>query len=136
MVTQPDQDGAQDSEPLYIWVARRATSWNDSGNVGLVVGAPYPDELRRVREICGDMPILIPGVGVQQGPVGSAVDSGVDQNGRNAVINVSRSVIYASDSPLDFDEAAGRNASGVRKMINDHLTLIGKGWPELTAVQA
>ena len=50
-----------DAHPLYEWVAMRAAAWNASGNVGLVVGATYPEELRRVRELCPDMPILVPG---------------------------------------------------------------------------
>ena len=60
-----------DTMPLYEWVAMQALAWNDAGNVGLVVGATYPDELRRVRELCPTLPILLPGVGAQHGALGS-----------------------------------------------------------------
>src|SRR3989338_440422 len=54
--------------PLYQYVASRVANWwNKNNNCGLVVGATYPDELRQVRRIVGDMPILIPGIGAQGG---------------------------------------------------------------------
>lgn len=135
-VSQPNKTGEREVEPLYMRVARQATRWNYNGNVGLVVGATYPDELKRIRSAAGAMLVLIPGVGAQQGSVESAVESGVDENGRNAVINVSRSILYANDNPTYFDEKAGCNTSKVRKMINDHLTSIGKGWSESTTCRS
>ena len=53
--------------PLYQRVARAVGGWSADGNLGLVVGATYPDELKAVRDICPQMPILIPGVGSQAG---------------------------------------------------------------------
>ena len=55
------------TRPLYEVVAERAKSWDRHGNVGLVVGATYPDEMRRLRALCPDMPFLVPGIGAQQG---------------------------------------------------------------------
>jgi orotidine-5'-phosphate decarboxylase len=51
--------------PLYGVVARKAEEWNTYGNIGLVVGATYPEGLKKVRSICPEMPLLIPGIGAQ-----------------------------------------------------------------------
>jgi orotidine 5''-phosphate decarboxylase, subfamily 2 len=64
--------------PLYEIVAQKAKEWNVYGNIGLVVGATCPEELKRVRSICPEMPLLIPGVGAQGGDLASAVNYGVD----------------------------------------------------------
>jgi len=119
-------DGAE-SRPLYEWVAVRANIWNDAGNVALVVGATYPDELERVRDLCPEMPILIPGVGAQEGVLEKSVLSGTDARGRRAIISASRGVIYASGGS-DFAEAAGRTAGDLRDSINSVLESDGLGW--------
>jgi orotidine-5'-phosphate decarboxylase len=53
--------------PLYEVVAQKAKEWDRYGNIGLVVGATYPEELRRIRQLCPQMPLLIPGLGAQGG---------------------------------------------------------------------
>jgi len=113
--------------PLYEHVAMQAQSWNTNGNIGLVVGATAPEELARVRALCPDMPILIPGVGAQGGDVEAAVRNGTDANGRRAIISSSRQVIYASKS-ADFAEAARREALKARDAFNAMLEAMGKGW--------
>lgn len=80
-------------EPLYKSVAKHVKEWNHYGNCGLVVGATKPEELKEIREIVGDMPILIPGVGTQGGDLEASVKYG----GKRAIINASRSIIYAAD---------------------------------------
>lgn len=127
MVTHPESG---QSYPLYELVAMRAAEWNEWGNVGLVVGAPYPEELKRVREKSPDMPILIPGVGAQRGPLELAVSNGVDPKGRNAIVNASRSVIYAQSQRKTFDEAARDVALSMRDLINWHLNFLGHPWSE------
>ena len=114
--------------PLYEEVARQAVAWNDNGNTGLVVGATAPDELARVRNIVGSMPILIPGIGAQGGDLEAAVRNGTDANGRRALIAASRSVIYASTG-ADFAEAARAEAQRLRDAINAELERMGKPWP-------
>lgn len=106
-----------EQQPLYEVVARKALEWNKYGNIGLVVGATYPDDLKRVRGICPDMPILIPGVGKQGGDLSAAVRNGVDANREKAIINSSRGIIYASKGK-DFAEAARRAAMEMRDEIN------------------
>ncbi len=107
-------------QPLFQLVAKRVSGWNKYGNMGLVIGATYPEELKLVRDQHPDMPLLIPGVGAQGGELSAVVRYGTDRNGRNAIINSSRQIIYASRGP-DFAEAAGRAALKLRDEINDCL---------------
>lgn len=112
---------AWDTPKLYEYVAVRvADYWNTNGNCGLVVGATYPEELRRVRELVGDMPILIPGVGAQGGDLEATVQAGKDSRGRGMIINSSRGVIFASSGP-DFAEAARREVLNLQEMIDNCL---------------
>ena len=117
-----------DTRPMYEHVAMTAAKWNDNGNVGLVVGATYPDELERVRDLCPDMPILIPGVGTQEGSLERSVAVGVDERGRNAIVNASRGVIYAGDDPATYPLAARDAALRLRDSINAILDDRGLGW--------
>ncbi|MBN3032974.1 MAG: orotidine-5'-phosphate decarboxylase [Candidatus Saganbacteria bacterium] len=80
-------------EPLYLTVARHVKEWNHWGNCGLVVGATRPEELKAVVKIAGEMPLLIPGIGAQGGDLKKSVKYG----GRRAIINASRSVLYAKE---------------------------------------
>jgi orotidine-5'-phosphate decarboxylase len=109
-------DGAEE-EPLYLSIARRvASEWNTNGNCGLVIGATYPEELRQVREIVGDLPILAPGVGAQGGDLEATVRAGLDSARQGLLISVSRSVLYASTED-DFASAARRRAGWLRMEI-------------------
>jgi orotidine-5'-phosphate decarboxylase len=103
--------------PLYETVARKAREWDTQNNIGLVVGATYPDELKAIRQLCPEMPLLIPGVGAQGGDLTSAVKNGIDARGEKAIIAVSRQVLYASKGK-DFAQAARQSAQGLRDEIN------------------
>ena len=105
------------SLPLFQLVATRASQWNSYGNIGLVVGATYPQELKLIRQSHPDMPLLIPGIGAQGGDLKKAVSYGVDANGKKAIINSSRQIIYASRGK-DFADAARKAASELRDRIN------------------
>ena len=107
--------------PLYEAVAELAVAWNRHGNVGLVAGATYPAEIRRLRKVCPDMPFLLPGIGSQAGDLESAVLAGLDAQGGGIVVNAARSVLYASDGP-DFAEAARAAAQALRAAIEEHRT--------------
>lgn len=104
------------SEPLYERVARRAAEWAEAhhDNVGLVVGATWPAELARVRELCPDLPILLPGIGAQGGDLEAALSAGLDAQGRGLLVSASRSVIYAGGASEIRAEAAR-----LRGAIND-----------------
>jgi orotidine-5'-phosphate decarboxylase len=107
-------------EPLYQVVARHvAHEWNTYGNCGIVVGATYPSELRKVRAIVGDMPILIPGIGTQGGEVEATVKAGVDSRGWGMIIHASRGIIFASND--EHFAGAARNATiNLRDEINKY----------------
>ncbi|MFA5714604.1 MAG: orotidine-5'-phosphate decarboxylase [Candidatus Paceibacterota bacterium] len=109
-------------EPLYCYVARQVSGvWNKKGNCAVVVGATCPEEeLRKVREIIGDMPILIPGIGAQGGDLEKTVIAGQDSWGGGMVINSSRGIIFASNKE-DFAEAACRETLKLRDSINSYL---------------
>ncbi len=107
-----------DGRTLYHHVAEKAVKWNKNKNCGLVVGATHADELKKVRSIAPDLPILIPGVGAQGGDLRTSVLAGTDKNGEMAIINSSRGIIYAS-SGEDFDDAARREAERIYNSINN-----------------
>jgi orotidine-5'-phosphate decarboxylase len=113
--------------PLYRNMALACREWDTLGNLGLVVGATVPEQLREVRAACPAMPLLIPGVGAQGGDLEAAVRLGADSRGRAALINSSRGIIYASGG-ADFAEAAAREANKLRQSINQVLEADGKGW--------
>jgi orotidine-5'-phosphate decarboxylase len=105
------------ARPLYEVVGERANAWNRNDNVGLVVGATYPGELRRLRQLCPDLPILIPGIGAQEGSLAESVRAGIDVHGRGVLISASRGVTYASRGS-DFAQSARREALRLRDDIN------------------
>ncbi len=109
-----------DGEPLYAHVARRAVEqWNQIGECGLVVGATFPDELRAVRAIVGDMPLLVPGVGAQGADIEATVAAGATADGYGMVVNSSRAILYASGGG-DFAEAANYAAVATRDAIRKY----------------
>jgi orotidine-5'-phosphate decarboxylase len=93
-----------DEDLLYRRVAAAARSWGEgkAASVGLVVGATDVQALKDLRQLCPDVPFLIPGVGAQGGTVAdvyAAAGSGP------LLINMSRSILYAGDGE-NFAEAA------------------------------
>jgi orotidine-5'-phosphate decarboxylase len=107
------------NKPLYEIVAEKILSWNQKSNCGLVVGATFPEQLKRIREIVGKLPILIPGIGAQKGDVEKTVRFGTDDQGNLAVINSSRGIIFAS-SGEDFADSARAKAKELRDSINTY----------------
>jgi len=107
---------------LYEHVARIiATEWNTTGQCALVVGATFPGEIARVREIVGDMPLLVPGIGAQGGDVEATLSAGRTQAGTGLIINSSRAILYAGvkeNSGEDYAKAARRVAQETRDTIN------------------
>ena len=92
------------------------TEWNTTGQIGLVVGATFPAEIARVREIAPTLPLLIPGVGAQGGDAEATVRAGLTAQG-TIVVNSSRAVLYASRGE-DFAEAARRVAMATRDQLD------------------
>jgi orotidine-5'-phosphate decarboxylase len=111
-------EGKTEQEPLYERVARQVLEWNTAtGNAGLVVGATYPEELQRIRQMAPGLPLLIPGIGAQGGNLLSAARDGADAAGERAIISISRSIIYAS-SGHDFAESAAQVTRRLRDTTN------------------
>jgi orotidine-5'-phosphate decarboxylase len=110
-------DGAVPGERLYERIARLASgAWNRNGQLGLVVGATYPAELARVRELAPTLPLLVPGVGAQGGDAVATVGAGWRADAP-IIVNSSRAVLYAS-SGQDFADAARRVALATRAELN------------------
>lgn len=105
-------------EKLYERVARLvAQDWNRTGQCALVVGATFPAEIARVREITGDLPLLVPGIGAQGGDIAATVQAGRTANGTGLMINSSRAILYAGKGE-DFAAAARQVAMATRDAIN------------------
>lgn len=102
--------------PLFEKVAETAVEWSREGEVGLVVGATWPGYMKKIRDIVGDMPILVPGVGAQGGDIGTVVQECGGKTGCT-VINSTREILYASSGP-DFDSAARKSCLHLRSEIN------------------
>ena len=111
-----------DGQPLlYEHIARLAQGpWNLNGQLGLVVGATYPADIARVRDIAPTLPLLIPGVGAQGGDAVATVKAGLRREGGQVsgpiIVNSSRAVLYAS-SDKDFAQAAQAAARHTRDQL-------------------
>jgi orotidine-5'-phosphate decarboxylase len=107
------QDLVIGGQPLWQIVAERVRDhWNTRGNCMLVAGATYPGELHRIREIVGEMTLLVPGIGAQGGDVEQTVRAGRTAAGKGMIINSSRGIIFADD-PAEA-------ARSLRDMINQY----------------
>lgn len=92
------QDLETGGRPLWETVAMRVSAeWNGAGNCMLVVGATYPEEMRRIRAIAPAIPFLVPGVGAQGGDVAAVVSAGLDAQGKGLLISSSRRILFSED---------------------------------------
>jgi orotidine-5'-phosphate decarboxylase len=107
-----------DNTAVYELVAQMvARDWNTTGQCALVVGATFPGEIARVREIVGDMPLLVPGIGAQGGDIEATVMAGKTAGGSGLMINSSRAILYAGKGE-DYAAAARQVALETRDAIN------------------
>lgn len=112
------QDLQIEGRPLYQHVAEKvARDWNTHGNCALVVGATWPEQLREVRAIVGEVPFLVPGVGAQGGDVEAVVTNARTADGTGLMVSSSRAILYAS-SGGDYAEGAAAAARSLRDEIN------------------
>jgi orotidine-5'-phosphate decarboxylase len=103
---------------LWQAVAEKVSSdWNVNGNCMLVVGATYPDEMRKIRALVPDMTFLVPGVGAQGGDVSAVVAAGLDADGKGLMINSSRGIIF-SDDPARAARALRDEINAARKAVH------------------
>jgi len=106
-----------DGRPLFELVAEKVNYWNKDQNFGLVVGATAPEQLKLIRNLAGEMPLLIPGVGAQGGSLEKAAVDGTANFHKLAMINVSRSVLYASRDN-DFADKARAELQKLNEAVN------------------
>ncbi len=116
-----DLAASNDDTPdkLFERVAQRTNAWDEKhpASVGLVVGATYPEHLKRARELCPNHAILMPGIGEQKGDLAKALAVGLDANGLGLIPNASRSVTYVS-TDRNFASASRAAAKGIVEAIN------------------
>ena len=92
------QDLESEGRPVWETVALHVSAeWNSAGNCMLVVGATYPEEMRRIRAIAPEVPFLVPGVGAQGGDVAAVVAAGLDARGKGLLISSSRGILFSDD---------------------------------------
>ncbi|MBI2338273.1 orotidine-5'-phosphate decarboxylase [Candidatus Daviesbacteria bacterium] len=93
-----DPERSRMGKPLYQIIAQHiADNWNTNNNCAVVVGATYPEELKKVREIVGEMPILVPGIGAQGGDLEDTIKNGLNSKKQGIIISSSRGIIFAPD---------------------------------------
>ncbi|MFX1567663.1 MAG: orotidine-5'-phosphate decarboxylase [Promethearchaeota archaeon] len=94
----------------YILLAELINSWSNDlekfsnfTNLGVVIGATYPKELKKIREIVEYSFILIPGYGAQ-GAQAKDIKNGFYSNGLGGVVNSSRNIIYAYNKNKQYSQ--------------------------------
>ena len=112
--------------PLYSHVALLAAEWNTQGNLGIVVGANYPETLAEVRRLVPDLWFLVPGVGAQGGDLETALAAGLRRDGKGLLINVARGIARAADPRLEAAEIRDR-INAARHPIDERRLLGGHG---------
>lgn len=115
------QDQKIDGEPFFIKIAKEIKKWKFE-NIGLFVGATYPEELGRIRKLFPDSPILTAGLGAQGAQTKKAITSGIDKAGGNLICNNSREIIYASVDE-NFAEKSREKAKEMKETINKYRNL-------------
>jgi len=104
-------------DKLFEHIARLAAGpWNRNGQLALVVGATFPAELARVRELAPTLPLLIPGIGAQGGDIDATVKAGWRTDGP-IIVSSSRAILYAGGGD-DFATAARQAALATRAALN------------------
>ena len=111
------QDLVVENRPLYEHIVERSVASFAADACGFVVGATYPEEARRIRELAPDRLFLMPGVGSQGGDVATAIRAALDARGGGVLPSASRSITYAS-SGADFETAAASAARALRDQAN------------------
>lgn len=93
----------QDGRPLYEHIALLAEGWNRQDNLGLVVGATFPQVLAQLRRLTPHLWFLVPGVGAQGGDLTATLHGGLRPDRLGLLINVSRAILQ---SPTPDQSAA------------------------------
>jgi len=112
------QDLTINNKSFFEIVANKIKDWNSFKNCGAVVGATYPEELKKVRKILGeDVPFLIPGVGKQGGDIEKTLRFGLNKDKKMAIINSSRGIIFSGDNE-EYIDSVRSSANNLKDIIN------------------
>ena len=103
-------------KPIYQYVIDKSKKWADSKILGYVIGATHPDVLKQIRQDLPNNCFLIPGIGAQGGSIIETIQA--NQNGP-AIINVSRSIIYASIGD-DYIDSVRKQAEFFKNSFNTY----------------
>ena len=119
LTSNPGADDFQIPHTLYREVARKCCEWNATfGNIGLVTGARYPEQLAEIRQLYPEAWFLIPGIGAQGGDLKAVLTHGARADELGMIINASRAVIFASRD-ADFAEHARTEALSFTQAIRE-----------------
>ncbi len=114
------QELVAEESPLFLHVAEQATSWHkEFKNCLLVVGATWPEDMKKIRTVSPEMFFLVPGIGAQGGDLHATLAAGLREDHSGLIIHAARSIIYAS-SGQDFAAKAKEEASKLQLSINEH----------------
>jgi len=119
------QKSETDSIPVYQRVAQQVAEWNEAEQFILVTGATYPEELGRVRQIVGDMPLLVPGIGAQGGDIEAVLKNGLNKESTGLIISSSREILYAHEKVEQLVDIS-RGLSASRQVAIDTMNSINK----------
>jgi orotidine-5'-phosphate decarboxylase len=112
------QDLEINGKPLWHAVAEKVNEeWNANANCMLVVGATYPEEMRKIRVAAPGVTFLVPGIGAQGGDVVAVVEAGIDKKGKGLMINSSRGIIF-SDDPASAARELRDEINAARKAVH------------------
>ncbi len=119
LTSNPSAVDFEYEDGMYKKIARKTREWNHEAEdrLGLVVGATRPGEMKEIRDMAGDVIILVPGIGTQGGDAGAVIRNGYGGETGNLVINVSRGIIFSGDGD-DFAEQARRSAIHYRGIVD------------------
>lgn len=116
------------SKKVFQVIAENCVEWNTNDNIGLVVGATYPEELQIVRDIAEDLPILVPGIGPQMGDLEASVKAGLAKKDHGLLISSSRGIIYASNEVNMYGDEARNSSQELSKKISNVLDRVGRNF--------
>ena len=121
-------------ERNYIKMARLVADWGENliqfsqfHNLGVVVGATFPQELKAIRSIVKNSYVLMPGFGAQ-GATAKDIKSGFNEIGLGGIVNSSRGITYAyfknkKYTAEKFGEAAREEVISMNQQINKEINL-------------
>ncbi len=112
----------EDGSFLFQEVIRKVNEWNNNKNCGIVFGATQIEELSENIDLFDNLPVLLPGIGVQGGNIEEIIKVFKANNRLNLLINSSRGIIY-KDKSDKFAESAKREVIRLNEVVKNILKL-------------